>query len=564
MSYMKKMTNEKQKMKNKYGIIILLLIICTGNALAQTKLTKSQLKKLDSIATQDVPKNSPGIATAIIDNGNVIFEKYAGIADFKDSLKIDKNTRFNIASNAKQFTAFAILNLEDENKIKLSDDIRQYLPELYPKIKSKITISNLLNHTSGIRDVYDLWSLKGITWWKYSFQNEDVLELIKKQEVLNFEPTSKYLYSNTNYILLAIIVEKTSGKTFKEYTDNIFQKLNMPNTSFETDYLKINGEIARAYFNFDTWTTYDWIWNVVGDGNLFSDLTDQIQWEKIIQGYGDNEIKNSIIQKSQELVDENIIDNYGYGLEFGEYKGLSYKFHEGATGAWKATVLRFPDDNISMLTITNTGKSIPSMQTRQMADVVFNLKNDKKYLVTKPSKVGNYVSEDELIGMYITPNNFTFEFVKKDDGKLFLKRMGRNDVELMRESDNIFSQKFDKDFKQEFIINENGEMEVTAYYTNHSPYTLTRKNYDWKDYDYKTLNGVYINLETDVNIKIEHLANKNYKIVIGSRENSGFLIEPTKLVVNNYVFEFDNKPKSLKSISLNSDRIRGVKFERLN
>lgn len=550
-------------MKNKNGLIILLLLICTGNAFAQSKLSENQLKKLDSIATQDVPKNAPGIATAIIYKGNVIFERYVGVADFNDSLKIDKDTRFNIASNGKQFTALAILYLEDEEKIKLSDDIRQYLPELYPKIKSKITISNLLNHTSGIRDVYDLWSLKGMTWWEHSFNNDDVFELIKKQEELNFEPSTRYLYSNTNYILLAMIVEKTSGKTFKEYSDDIFYKLNMPNTSFETDYSKINGKIARAYFNFDTWTTYDWIWNVAGDGNLFSNLTDQIQWEKIIQGYGDSEIKNSVIKKSQELVNENIIDHYGFGLEFGEYKGLSYKFHEGATGAWKATVLRFPNDNISMLTLTNTGKSIPSMQTRQMADVVFDLKNDEKYLVTKPSKVGNYVSEDELIGTYITPNNFTFDFVKKDDGKLYLKRIGRNDIELIRESDNVFNQKFDKDFKQEFIKKENGEMEVTAYYINHSPYTLTRKNSDWENYDYQALNGKYINLETDVNIKISHLSNKDYKVLIGDQENSGFLIAPAKLMVNNYVFEFDNETKNIKSISLNSDRIRRVKFERL-
>jgi CubicO group peptidase (beta-lactamase class C family) len=292
-------------MKNITGMIIILLFIA-GNVFSQTKLSENQLKKLDSIATQDVPKNAPGIATAIINKGNLIFEKYAGISDFKDSLKIDKNTRFNIASNGKQFTALAILTLEEENKIKLSDDIRQYLPELYPEIKAKITIGTLLNHTSGIRDVYDLWSLKGTTWWEQSFDNNDVLELVKKQEELNFEPSTKYLYSNTNYILLATIVEKISGKTFKEYTDDIFQKLNMPNTSFESDYSQIDGKIARAYFNFDTWTTYEWIWNVVGDGNIFSTLTDQIQWEKTIQGYGNSEIKHSIIKKSQELVNQNI------------------------------------------------------------------------------------------------------------------------------------------------------------------------------------------------------------------------------------------------------------------
>jgi len=550
-------------MESKKGMMIILwLFICAGTVFSQTKLSEYQLKRLDSIAAQDVPKNAPGIATAIISKGEVLFEKYAGIADFKDSLKIDKNTRFNLASNGKQFTALAILILEEENKIKLSDDIRQYLPKLYPNIKFEITIVNLLTHSSGIRDVYDLWSLKGITWWEHSFNNHDVLELIQNQKDLNFEPSTTYLYSNTNYILLALIVEKVSGKSFKEFTDHMFVKLHMPSTSFESDYSQIEGTIARAYFNFDTWTTYDWIWNVVGDGNLFSTLTDQIQWEKTIQGAVKSEIKSNLIQKSQELVQEEMVDNYGFGLEFGAYKGLKYQFHEGATGAWKATLVRFPSDSISMLTLTNTGKSIPSMQTRQMADLFFDLEKDEKYLVTQPAKIGNYVSEDLILGTYLTMNNFSFEFLKKEDGKLYLKRSGRNDIELVREADNIFHQKFDKDFKQEFIENGKGEMEVTAYYINHSPITLTRKKSDWKEYDYQALNGKYHNSETEVTIEISHLSNRDYAVLIGDQENVGLLITPSKLMLNNYVFEFTTK--TISSLSLNADRIIAVNFERFN
>lgn len=543
-------------MKNITGMIILLLFMA-GNVFGQTKLSENQLKKLDSIATQDVPKNAPGIATAIINKGDLIFEKYAGISDFKDSLKIDKNTRFNIASNGKQFTALAILTLEDETKIKLSDDIRQYLPELYPEIKAKITIGNLLNHTSGIRDVYDLWSLKGMTWWEQSFDNNDVLELVKKQEELNFEPSTKYLYSNTNYILLATIVEKVSGKTFKEYTDDIFQKLKMPNTSFESEYSQIDGKIARAYFNFDTWTTYEWIWNVVGDGNIFSTLTDQMQWEKTIQGYGNSEIKHSIIQKSQELVNQDINDKYGFGLEFGKYKSLSYKFHEGATGAWKATVIRFSKDSISMLTLTNTGKSIPSMQTRQMADVIFDLKAEETYLVTKPTSIGTYIGEDEILGTYLTDSDFAFTF-EKIDNKIFLKRVGRNDVELEREADNIFHQKFDPAFKQEFTENSKGEMQVTAYYVNHSPHSLTKVNQIEESFDFKTINGDYVNSETNTTLNINYLDDMNYEITFrNDYKTKGLLVSTNKMLVDFYSLEIQNG-----ELLLNGERMKKVKYVR--
>lgn len=366
--------------------------------------------------------NAPGIATAIILNGRVVYQKCAGYADLADSTSITENTRFNIASNGKQFTALAVLDLVDNKKLKLTDDIRKWFPKLFPRIKEKITVRSLLNHTSGIRDCYDLWSFQGYTWWKKSFDNKDVLNLIERQEDLNFQPDSKYLYSNSNYILLALLIEKITGTTFVEHTNKMFRNLNMPNTSFEDNSTNIRGPIARSYFNFSSWTTYNWVWNVCGDGNIFSTLADQVQWEKIVQGKARCPLKRSVILKSQQFIEGSGFKNYGYGVEFGTYKGLNYTFHEGATGAWKATVMRFPGKNISLLTLTNTGKAIPSMQTRQMADLVLGLQEDAKYLVTTPSTIGKFVSEDALAGTYLTENDFAFTFEKKKE-KFSLKEL---------------------------------------------------------------------------------------------------------------------------------------------
>jgi CubicO group peptidase (beta-lactamase class C family) len=560
---------QKIKFAKKYKMKTLLLnffIIATAISYGQKlKLfTPLQIKRLDSIATQDVPKGAPGIATGIVSNGKIVYEKVAGFANLTDSTLITKDTRFNIASNGKQFTALAILVLIDEKKINLTDDIRKYLPTIYPKLNSKITIENLLNHTSGIRDVYDLWSLQGLTWWEYSFSNKDVLALIEKQQELNSPPNKKHLYSNTNYILLTAIVEKVTGKSFVVYTNDLFKKLNMPNTSFESDYTKIRGPIAKAYFNFSTWKNYNWIWNVCGDGNIFSTLADQLQWEQILQGKIKSKIKRQILEKSQQLTDNSTIKNYGYGLEFGTYKGLSYKFHEGATGAWKATVIRFPDKNTSIVTLTNTGKSTPNTQTRQMADVVLNLKDNASYLVTKPAKVGSFVSEEDMIGTYLTDNNFTFQFEKKDS-ILYLKRLGRNDVKLEREAGNILHQTYDPDFKQEFKKNEKGEMTVTAYYTSHSPYTLTKAVSNWTGYNYHALNGKFLNSETNVTIDIKYVGDKNYDINNSSQDSTkGLLISPTKLLVDNYVFDIENNATTPKMFLLSADRILRVKFIRVD
>ena len=535
---------------------VFISVLFCSSCVGQEAITQKQLAKLDSIAAQDVPENAPGIATAIIKDGNVLYKKYAGLANLDDSTRIKGSSRFNIASNGKQFTALAILKLIDEGKLNLSDDIRKWFPKLYTD-KEKITVANLLNHTSGLRDCYDLWSLQGITWWEKSFDNRDVLELIMKQSGLNFEPGSQYLYSNTNYILLALITEKASGKSFIAYTNDIFGQLNMPNTSFEDNYTKIRGEIARSYFNFGSWTTYDWIWNVVGDGNIFSTLEDQIQWEKLVQGEGKTTFNRKIIARSQQLIEGSGIDNYGYGLEFDQYRGIHYKFHEGATGAWKATVLRFPEENVSFVTLTNSGKAIPYNQTRQMADVFFNLNSAQAPYLTKPAEVGEYISENELIGTYLTESDFAFTFEMRS-GKVFLKRVGRSDVELEREANNIFRQKFDPEFKQEFTKNTEGKMQVKVYYPTHAPYSLTKVRLPEKSFNYKSLEGDYFNEETSTSVSVKHLTGANYKISFRANyHTTGLLVSENKMLVDFYNLEFADD-----SFLLNGERIKRVKFRK--
>lgn len=547
-------------MKN-FAVVWLFLFVAFAKA--QTPLTPEQIKALNTITERDVPKNAPGIATAIISDGQTIYQNYVGYANLSDSLKIDENSRFNIASNGKQFTALAILWLEDQDKLDLDDDIRKYIPDIFSENENKITLRHLLHHTSGVRDVYDLWSLQGITWWQHTYDNDDVIDLLTKQTDLNFQPGTQYLYSNSNYILLAEIVERVSKKTFSAFTEDMFDRLKMPDTAFEQDYRNIQGPVAIPYFNFDTWSAYDWKWNVVGDGNLFTTLPDQIVWEKTLHGGGNPNLPRKLIQKSQQLDSINNFAHYGYGLEHATYKGLPYRFHEGATGAWKATVTRFQKEGLSFITLTNSGKTIPAMQTREMVDVVMEFDDSSQSLLTEPEKVGSYVSEEDILGVYLTPSNFSFEFLKNENGSLVLSRVGRGEVEIVREADNIFHQKYDPAFKQEFARNENGEMQVTVYYTSHDQYSLTKTTADWTNYDFSLLNGTYKNLETGVTIRIQHQDHKSYTVKINDQENSGKLVTPEKLLVNSYVLEPIEEDGEVDFISLSGERLRNVRFERV-
>ncbi|WP_299212675.1 serine hydrolase domain-containing protein [uncultured Dokdonia sp.] len=544
-------------------IILIFFFIISTSAKSQqeVQLTKEQKIKLDSITLRDVPKGGPGIATGMVSNGTIIYEKYAGYATIKDSIDIQSNSRFNIASNGKQFTALAILSLIDDQKISLEDDIRIYFPSLYPKIDKKIKIKHLLNHTSGIRDVYDLWSLQGITWWKHTFTNDDVLELLHKQQELNFEPGSKYLYSNSNYILLAEIISKIAGTSFIDYTKTMFDDLGMLNTSFEPDYKTIKRPIANPYFNFDTWSTYNWIWNAYGDGNLFSTLEDQLRWEQILQTKKNKRFSKELLEQSQSLIPNTSHKEYGYGLEFGEHRDIPYKFHLGATGAWKAVTARF--DHFSIVTMINSGKIDPTGQTLLMADIALNIPLDAKttYRIT-PEKTGPYLTIKDITGIYQTKNGYIFEFIERE-GDLFLLRSGRNDMKLLREADNIFQQWNDAPFKQEFIKNEKGEMQITAYYTNTEPFTLTRIDSDFTGFDFTALNGTFINPETNVSFKIEHDTKTTYTIKSGKKKMKAILLTPTELLINDYEYRLKihkDKKEKVQEMFLNSGRIQQVRF----
>lgn len=544
------------KIKSRSSFLILCSVISiTSNLFGQLSNDES-IQELDLIFQRDIPENAPGAAVAILKDGKLIYERYEGYRDLKKKSRIDQNARFNIASNGKQFTALAILLLEEDGKLNLSDDIRKYLPNLYKNIEESITIKHLLTHTSGIRDVYDLWSLKGLTWWEEKLSNSDAINLLVKQKELNFKPGSAYLYSNSNYILLAEIVSVAAGKDFIAFTDDMFKNLKMKNTSFVDNYKKIEPPIAKPYFNFDKWFNYDWTCNIHGDGNLFSSMKDQIVWERIIQNGSNDFLSTDIIDQSQNLLPN--FQNYGYGLEFGTYKGIEYRFHEGSTGAWKATTIRFKNPELTVITLTNSGKITTDMQSRNMVDVLLNKKKAVQEIKLEPDIIGTFVTMPQIIGAYALGTKDIFRFEERD-GELFLLRHGRNDTKLVRENDNIFHQWNDSTFKQEFIVNDDGSVKVTFYHTTHQPYSLKKELGDWNDFEFNSLNGQYVNSETGVEFFLTYISDKTYKLKFGKQAFEGILVTPEKLFVDGYIARFN---PTNTDILLNGNRIKNIRFEK--
>ena len=138
-----------------------------------------QVQKIDSIVDSKLKDNHPGIAVGIVKDGRIVYKKYRGLSNLQHQIRFDEKTRSNIASTAKQFTALMILDLSLNEKLKLDDDIREYLPKLYTTVEEKIRIRHLLNHTSGIRDYVELLDMEGMIWWKrIKLSNDDVINLL--------------------------------------------------------------------------------------------------------------------------------------------------------------------------------------------------------------------------------------------------------------------------------------------------------------------------------------------------------------------------------------------------
>lgn len=545
--------------------LIMLSLIALGGALAaQGQNQPLSLKKragLDSLVTRYSSPRTPGVAAAIIRKGRVIYQKYEGLANLEDSTEIGPHTRFNIASNAKQFTALAILKLEYEKKLSLNDDIRQYLP-LWEGIPHRITLYHLLTHTSGIRDFYDILSLRGITWWKQDLDNQGVMELLRLQQELNFKPGTGYLYSNSNYVLLTQVIEKITGQSFANYTRVMFSQLGLQETGFGIANGDSAASRARPYFNFSTWTTHPWIWRATGDGNLFSSLADQIRWEEILQGKHRVRFPRAVIRRYGQFLMESNPGRYGFGLEQGIYKNRPIHFHEGATGAFKAMVVRFPEQKLSFITLTNSGRITPNPQTYEMADYYFGETHAPAGFAVRPTEPRPWVQEAEIIGRYTNGDRFYFEFLK-DKEDLYLRRYGRNDIRLEREGPHVWHQANDTAFKQEFRKNAAGKWEVTAYYTTHAPYTLTQTDQIPASYPFTQWEGRYENPEWRIALEIHWDPSDQYQVVFrGEDTSAAVLLSPDLLLVNGYALQWVSDSAGKGRIVLQGDRIKALRFDR--
>lgn len=363
---------------------------------------------------------SPGCAVAVMKDGRIVYERGYGMADLDHDAVITPATVFHIASISKQFTAAAILLLEQDGKVSVDDDVRKYIPEL-PDFGSPITLRHLIHHTSGLRDQWDLLGLAG---WRYSLDlitDEDVLAVVSRQKDLNFKPGERHLYCNTGYTLLAQVVKRVSGKSFREFTtERIFDPLGMKSTHFRDDHAEIVKGIAYGYVqagnafklsvtNFDT----------VGATSLLTTVEDLALWDENFYNprVGGRALVDRMLERGK-LNDGTTLD-YAYGLVIGKYKGLNIVDHAGGDAGYRTDLIRFPDLHFSVACLGNTTVD-PSALTRQVADI-YLAKDIKPDPPAKPDEPGLRLPAEKLakfVGVYHSREDDSVRWVILQDGIL--------------------------------------------------------------------------------------------------------------------------------------------------
>lgn len=338
--------------------ILTFLSVLFTNFIAFSQKTPYEInrQKLDSLLFPEARIHQPGYCITILKNQQIIYNKSIGYANVAKKISFTDSTKIALASVSKQFTAMAILMLEEDGKLKLDDDISTYLPEL-PVRKEKITIQHLLSHTSGLREHVSMMEWENDQKNKY-YTFEGTLEKLKQYNGISFLPGEQFAYSNTGYELLAIIIQRVSGMPFEQFMhERIFKPLKMNDTEFS---------FRKKTKEFGSTASYDYnekkkkyrvnLWrecNATGATGIYTTVKDFTHW--------DYNFWNPIICSQQLLDKMNVSDtlnnggsiSYGNGQKYRNFKGYSVVEHAGGWAYFNCQYTRVPELGLSIIIVAN-------------------------------------------------------------------------------------------------------------------------------------------------------------------------------------------------------------------
>ena len=304
-----------------------------------------------------LPPDGPGFSAAVLCDGETVFELHHGMASLELKVPLSADSAYYLASESKQFTAACVMSLVREGAIALDDDVCVHLPEL-ARFEQPFPLRSLLNHSSGIPDYFQFIECQLGRHEADYFDNRMILDLISRLDTVVFPTSTGYRYSNSNYILLATLVERLSGKSLGRYARlKLFEPLDMRRIAFDEDRFSI---IEHRVFSYDADPARPFGYkqhlgnaNTVGDGGVYASVNELLRWEKEWQRqWADpSSLLHDMLQASPVL-DGSVLP-YRFGLELVQRAGHDVVFHGGGLWGFDTLILRIPARRMSVIQLAN-------------------------------------------------------------------------------------------------------------------------------------------------------------------------------------------------------------------
>ncbi|MDP2872366.1 MAG: serine hydrolase domain-containing protein [Bacillota bacterium] len=377
--------------------------------------------KIDEALSTFAPEQ-PGIAVAVIRDGEIVHMGGYGCANLEYGIPITPRTVFHVASVSKQFTSACILMLAAEGRLGLDDDVRRHLPEV-PGLGAVVTVRHLMHHTSGLRDQWELLRWAG---WRLDdvITQEHILKLVHRQRALNFAPGSEYLYSNTGYTLLAEIVARTSGQPLREFAaERIFGPVGMTRTHVHDDHELIVKDRAYSYSPRKGGGFQHSVLSFANCGatSLFTTAEDLARWLLHLETLDGTELGAQMQDRFRLNGGE--LTSYAAGLRVDEYRGLGRVGHSGSDAGYRSFCARFPAQRYGVVVLANLGTIVPESLAMCIAEI--DLGDSMTPSPAEPSaEAAPPVPESvagALAGRYVVSGLGTMVEVRADGGRLMVK-----------------------------------------------------------------------------------------------------------------------------------------------
>lgn len=336
-------------------------------------LSLSQEQRIDHLFSESANAFAPGAVVLVKRGGQVLYRKSFGMADLERQAPLTPESRLFVASVSKQITAFCVLLLEHDGRLKLDDSLRKHIPEL-PPYADKITLRMALIHTAGLRDYYSLWDLMGFGSFNEQ-SDKQVLAMIAAQKSLNYEPGAEYSYSNTGYFLAKLAVERASGRSLRDFAqERIFAPLGMTNTSFADRLSRIEpgralGHTGSVAIGVNLAVTGD---AIPGPRGLLTTVDDFSKWVENLKSSrlaGGPALMRKLLTMGSLADGEPI--SYGLGIGESTVRGLKRVGHSGFYAGFRSRMYWLPEIDAQVLVFANTTGIDPTERADRICEIAF-------------------------------------------------------------------------------------------------------------------------------------------------------------------------------------------------